>query len=67
MNIAVRFFFLCVVVSLVLPSRAHAYFDPGAGSMLLQALSAGLVAILVFWGKIKRAIRHIFSRKGPDE
>jgi len=67
MNIAVKCFFLCVMVSLLSPGTAHAYFDPGAGSMLLQALSAGLVAILVFWGKIKRAVRRLFSKKGPDE
>ena len=38
-----------------------AYLDPGAGSMILQALAGGVAGLVVFgriyWGRIKRALR----------
>ena len=44
-------------------SQAWAYFDPGAGSMLLQALAAGLMAVVVFWKRIKDMLRKMFWSK----
>lgn len=38
------------------------YIDPGAGSLLLQAIIAGIVSVLVFFNKIKLYIIYIFSR-----
>ena len=41
----------------VFPVTAHAYLDPGAGSIILQgliaAVAAGLVVIKTYWYKIK--------------
>ena len=38
-----------------------AYLDPGAGSMILQALAGGVAGAVVFgrlyWARIKRALR----------
>ena len=38
-----------------------AYLDPGAGSMILQALAAGVAGVAVtgrlYWGRLKRAFR----------
>ena len=38
-----------------------AYLDPGAGSMILQALAGGTAGVIVFgklyWGRIKRVLR----------
>jgi hypothetical protein len=43
-----------------------AYLDPGAGSMILQALAAGVAGVAVvgrlYWGRLKRALR--FGRAG---
>ena len=37
------------------------YLDPGAGSMILQALAGGLAGLAVvgklYWGRIKRTLR----------
>jgi hypothetical protein len=37
------------------------YLDPGAGSMILQALAGGVAGLAVasklYWGRIKRALR----------
>jgi drug/metabolite transporter (DMT)-like permease len=50
---------------LCMPS-AHAYIDPGTGSMLLQALAAGLVGILAFGKHIKLFIVGLFTRKRDE-
>ena len=43
------------------------YLDPGAGSMILQALAGGLAGLAVagklYWGRVKRALR---LGRGPD-
>jgi hypothetical protein len=53
----------CIIVSLAASAillsanDAHAYLDPGTGSILLQALiggiAAGLVVIKLYWHKFK--------------
>jgi len=47
---------------LILADNAHAYIDPGSGTLMLQALigvlAAGLIAIKAYWHKIK----YLFSR-----
>ena len=59
-----------LVAILLLPwaSNAHAYLDPGSGSMMLQLLLAGLaglaVTLKVFWGKVSRLFR---SKAALDE
>ena len=49
------------------PSSAHAYIDPGTGSMLLQGLiagiAAGLVVIKLYWYKVKM---FLFGRGQKD-
>jgi hypothetical protein len=51
----------------------QAYVDPGSGSVLLQVLIAGLLAvgftIKTFWGNLKRRVTGLFSRshKVPDD
>lgn len=44
------------VLILILPSTAHAYLDPGGGSMLAQLAAAGFagIAVLVrmYWARI---------------
>lgn len=49
--------------------NAHAYIDPGVGSMLLQALAAGLVGALVFGKRIWLFVSTLFSTKkaGDDD
>lgn len=47
--------------------NAHAYLDPGTGSMILQSLLAAFVvagsAVGIFWQRIK----DIFTRSNKDE
>ena len=49
------------IIALMLPSAAYAYFDPGTGSLIIQALIGGLAAITVFWGRVKLYFNSLFS------
>jgi len=46
---------------------AHAYLDPGTGSMMIQAVLAGIaaasVSIGIFWKRIKLFFSRISGRK----
>lgn len=48
------------------PANAHAYLDPGTGSYVLQLLAAAifgiLLAIRLFWSRIKSFLRRLFSK-----
>ena len=52
-----RSFLLIVLLFIFWPSTAHAYLDPGSGSLILQVLiggiAAGLLAVKTYWLKIK--------------
>ena len=59
--------FSIVLLSLIFTGNAHAYLDPGTGSILLQGLLAGLLAIGVFWRKLKDYVMGRFSKKNHDD
>lgn len=43
------------------------YIDPGTGSLLLQIVSGGLIASVVFFKKIWYSIFSLFKRKEDGE
>jgi hypothetical protein len=47
----------------LLPTVALAYFDPGTGSLLIQAVIGGMAALAVFWGNLKAFARSLRSRR----
>lgn len=55
---------------LAFPPPAQAYLDPGTGSYLIQILIAtivgGLLAVKVYWGKIKAFFTHLLSRRSKN-
>ena len=53
---------LCAVFVLVLVKRAHAYIDPGTGSMLVQAAIAAVAAASVSIGVFRRRLRSFLGR-----
>jgi hypothetical protein len=48
-----------------------AYLDPGAGSLILQALAGGVAGLVVFgkiyWGRFKRILRFGRDDSSSDE
>ena len=57
------FWGLFILVVIMLQSPAHAYLDPGQGSIMLQALFAGgagaAVVVKMYWQQLKT----MFARK----
>ena len=53
-------------VAFVFVNHAHAYIDPGTGSMIIQgllaAIAAGAVAISIFWHRLKDFWGRLFGR-----
>jgi hypothetical protein len=44
-------------------SPAHAYLDPGTGSMIVQAIIGGIAGVTVIIGIYWRKVRSFFSSK----
>ncbi|HSE39473.1 MAG TPA: hypothetical protein VLH08_01800 [Acidobacteriota bacterium] len=61
---------LAIGVLLFLSSSAHAYLDPGSGSMVLQVLLGGVAAVAVvvklMWHRILTLL-HIRKDDSPEE
>lgn len=49
------------------PTAAHAYVDPGAGSMLLQLLLGGLAGLFVFFRIFKQKISKLLGFAKDEE
>lgn len=56
-----------LIAAALSPAAAHAYLDPGTGSLLLQALVAGLLAavmtVRIYFQRLKSFVRRLFGRK----
>ena len=59
-----RLFTLVIALS-ISPTVAFAYFDPGTGALIIQAMIGAVAAITVFWGNVKAYARSLFLR-GKD-
>ena len=58
-----QLFYLVFVFTFFLPSFAFAYFDPGTGSLILQALAAAAFSALAFWSSLREKIKNFFKKK----
>jgi hypothetical protein len=45
------------------PFPAHAYIDPGTGSLIIQAIVAALAGLLLYIKLYWHKIKNIFSKK----
>lgn len=62
MKLLLHIFGCLVIFGVLAPTQAHAYLDPGTGSMILQGLAAGLVALLAFWSRVRALISNFFKK-----
>ena len=50
----------------ILTTKAHAYLDPGTGSIILQAIigafASFFTSIYIFWSKVKNFYKKIFKK-----
>lgn len=58
-----RFLYLVLVFSLVMPNFAYAYIDPGTGSLILQALAAAAFSAIAFCSSLREKIKNFFKKK----
>ena len=60
-----RLFYLIFLI--LIPSNAHAYLDPGMGSIILQAIlgfiATAIATISIYWTKFKMLISKLFNKK----
>ena len=60
-----------VLLVTVLDFDAHAYIDPGSGSVLLQLILGGVAGIAVvvklYWERIKEGCRSFWKRCGKTD
>lgn len=59
-------FLVSAVFPLVFVNHAYGYIDPGTGSMIVQAVIAGVamvsVSIGIFWRRIRSFFGRLFGR-----
>lgn len=62
------------ILSSILAPGAHAYIDPGSGSVLLQLILGGIagigVVVRLYWDRVKTRCQSLFGRAekaNPDE
>ncbi|MDA0662508.1 MAG: hypothetical protein O3B08_06700 [Proteobacteria bacterium] len=66
-------FVSAIATALVLASHtpAHAYLDPGTGSMILQgiigAVVGGLIALKLYWARLRNFLSARHSRRAADD
>lgn len=57
---------LCAILSLIVVKNAYAYIDLSVGSMLIQALIAGLISVGIFWRRFRSFLGRLFGRKDDE-
>lgn len=70
-----RYLKIIILLIFFLIENAYAYLDPGSGSMIIQAILAGIAAafsgIYVYWSKLKNFFQSkfsfLFKKKNIDE
>ena len=57
---------LTILFKTIFITRAHAYLDPGSGSIILQALLGAIAAVTSYfvfgWNKVKNFFKKIFKK-----
>ena len=65
-----KFLTIILIYLLCSVSKAHAYLDPGTGSIILQAIlgfiAAAAATFSIYWEKFKSIINKILKRDTKD-
>lgn len=65
-----KFLSLTFIYLLCSMAQAHAYLDPGTGSIILQAIlgfiAAAAATVSIYWQKFKSIINKILKRDTKD-
>jgi hypothetical protein len=71
-QLALRVLFSLLFLLTIFDFDAHAYIDPGSGSVLLQLILGGIagigVVVKLYWGRLKERYRSFRGGSGkPDQ
>ena len=62
----INHYFICLFVYFLFSNNAHAYLDPGTGSIILQVIIAFFASVAAFisfyWKKFKDFISNLFPK-----
>jgi hypothetical protein len=62
---------LSIIILLTYISPAHAYLDPGTGSIILQAIlgfiAASIATLSFYWNKVKFFLAKLFKKDKKSE
>lgn len=61
-RISMRLFLWTCALSMLTPAAAHAYIDPLSGSLVLQAVLAGVLGAAMTMGRIGSMMRDALGR-----
>jgi len=64
---SLKLLFVAIGASFVITKSAHAYIDPGTGSLALQALTAIGIGALFYVKSIGLTIKKLFRQNPPDD
>tara|TARA_Y100000590_G_C15693811_1_gene1004403 strand:- start:487 stop:711 length:225 start_codon:yes stop_codon:yes gene_type:complete len=71
MNKFIKFIIFQTLFVVVFNNAAYAYLDPGTGSVILQAIVAGVAAfftgIVFYWKKLQVFLNKIFNKYSKNE
>jgi hypothetical protein len=59
--------YFVLLILLAFPGLAHAYIDPGTGSLLIQGLIAAFISVIAFWRNLRMSIANFFRGKKQEE
>ena len=57
-----RFFFKLLILFLIFNNSAYAYFDPGTGAFIIQAIIALIAVITLYLGYSIKKLKKIFGK-----
>lgn len=67
MSLNIKPILLTSAIYFLMNNHAHAYLDPGTGSIILQAIAAALAATAAttsyYWDKVKNLYNKLFKKK----
>ncbi|OGG06489.1 hypothetical protein A3D05_04895 [Candidatus Gottesmanbacteria bacterium RIFCSPHIGHO2_02_FULL_40_24] len=58
----IKLMLFLISISLIFPSKSHAYIDPGTGSYLFQIIAASLITVLLSARTFLKFVRNILGR-----
>ena len=64
-NLSLQSVFI-VTAACLWSNHAHAYIDPGIGSVVIQIIAGAIAGLVLFWKQIWIRVKSFFGKKPKD-